>query len=243
VDRQQEGLPGVERAGEAAANERPLLETVVRQPGDARSHERLGTFYVQTGRPFEGLWELEEARALAPNNLATCLGLADGLRAGRFPDLALAELTELLARHPGHLLVCRRLADLYLATGRPQSAVAALRCAKGLQRSPEALLALGRACQSLKQYVEAERAFKEAQRLVPGTPQPLYQLGSLYLDRGDTGHAKQTFLAAQRLIPFRPEPRYGTGLTYLHRAGPGDLARAEKEFRSAVQLDPQYAAA
>src|SRR5262249_25865184 len=99
------------------------------------------------------------------------------------------------------------------------------------------------AYQSLKRYAEAERAFKTAQRLLPDTPEPLYQLGSLYLDRGDTGPARQAFLAVQHLAPFRPEPHYGTGMTYLRRAGPGDLSKAEKEFRTAIQLDPRYSPA
>ena len=49
------------------------------------------------------------------------------------------------------------MAEIYLATGHPESAVAVLRRAGGLDRSPQALLLLGRAYRSLKSDDAAER--------------------------------------------------------------------------------------
>src|SRR5262249_28626935 len=160
---------------------------------------------------------------------------------GRFPDQALAELRALLIRYPGRVEICRRLADLYLATGRPASAAAALRQAAELHRSPEALLVFGRALQSLKRYDEAERALREAQQLQPASLEPYLHLGRFYLARGDAAEAEQAFLAARVLAPTQPEPRFGLGLSYLRRARSGDGAKAEAEFRAAIQLDPEHA--
>src|SRR5262249_32282725 len=160
---------------------------------------RLGTYYVESGRPFAALWELQAARSLVPDDLLTRLSLADALAAGRFPDQALAELRALLIRYPGRVEICRRLADLYLATRRPASAAAALRQAAELPRSPEALLVLGRALQSLKRYDEAERALREAQQLQPASLEPYLHLGRFYLDRGEAAEAEQAFLAARVL--------------------------------------------
>lgn len=223
--------------------EQVLREAVAREPGNARARERLGTFYVETGRPFTGLWELQEARVLDPHDLVTGLGIARALEDGRFPELAAAELKALLARYPGRIEVCRRLADFYLATGRPTEAIRALRGAENLEKSPEALLVLGRACQTTGQYEEAEKRMQAAQRLMPTAAEPYYHLGRLYLDAGETAQAEQAFLAARVLMPSRPEPRVGLGLTYLKRGGPDGRRKAEAEFRAAIERAPNHAVA
>jgi tetratricopeptide (TPR) repeat protein len=237
------GEPGLPGTTSVDQREQSLLEAAARRLGDARTRERLGTFYVETGRPFEALWELQAARALDPGDLLTGLSLADALAAGRFPDQALAELRALLVRYPGRMGICRRLADLYLATGRPESAAAALRQATELHRSPEALLALGRVSQSLRRYDEAEQALRSAQQLQPASLEPYLHLGRLYLERGEAEAAEQAFLAARVLAPTQAEPRYDLGLSYLHRARSGDEAKAEAELRAAIQLDPEHAGA
>jgi Flp pilus assembly protein TadD len=243
VDRQGASARDSSGAAVSDARERSLLDAAARQPNDARAHEQLGTFYVETGRPFAGLWELQEARSLAPDDLVTRLSLADALAAGRFPEQALTELHALRIRYPGRVEICRRLADLYLATGRPESAAAALRQVPEVHRSPEALLVFARASQSLKRYDEAVRALREAQQLQPASPEPYQFLGRLYLERGEAGEAEQAFLAARVLAPTQPEPRYGLGLCYVRRARSGDGAKAEAELRTAIQLDPGHAGA
>jgi tetratricopeptide (TPR) repeat protein len=243
VDPQGAGARASAGATGSDARERSLLDAVARQPKDARAREQLGTFYVETGRPFEGLWELQEALSLDPDDLPTRMSVANALAAARCPDEALTELRALLVQYPGRVEVCRRLADLYLATGRPKSAVAALRQARDLHRSPEALLVLGRACESLNRADEAERALHEAQQLLPAALEPYLHLGWLYLHRSQANEAEHAFLAARVLAPAQPEPRYGLGLTYQRRARPGDRARAEAELRAAIQLDPEHVGA
>jgi tetratricopeptide (TPR) repeat protein len=242
VDRSGAGLAvGGETTTET---ERQLYEAVARHPEDARARERLGSHYLSTGRPYTALWELQEARALAPDDPATGLGLADALAAARFLEAAMAELRGLLERHPGRADLCRRLADLSLMVGRPESAIAALRRARDLDRSPEALLVLAQAHHSLKQYDQAARALQAAGRLLPTTWQPSYRLGRLYLERGDSVRAEQAFLAAGASTPDRPEPHYGLGLTYLRGRGEGRGAGdAEAAFRTALRLSPEYAPA
>jgi tetratricopeptide (TPR) repeat protein len=228
---------------ETSIEEQKLLAAVAQHPRDARAREQLGSYYVGTGKPFTGLWRLQEARALDPHDLKTGLGIATALEAGRFPDAALAELRALLKRYPGRVEICRRVADILLATGRPQEAAAALTTATELSRSPEALIVLARARQSMRQFDAAEKAMRQAQLLVPGRPEPQYYLGRLYLDRGDTAKAERAFLAARYLKPDLAEPHYGLGLTYLQRAGPKDATNAEAAFRAAVERSPDHAGA
>jgi tetratricopeptide (TPR) repeat protein len=223
--------------------EQRLLDEVARRPQDARAYEQLGSYYLHSGRPASGLWYLQEARALDPHDLKTGLGIATGLEQARFPDAAVAELRALRKRYPGRVEVCRRIADITLATGRPQEAVDALAGATDLQRSPEALIVLARAYQSLRQFGAAEKAIRTAQRLVPDRPEPHYYLGRLHLDRGDTVQAEQAFVASRALRPDLPEPHYGLGLTYLQRKRPGDTERAEEAFRAAVERAPAHVGA
>jgi tetratricopeptide (TPR) repeat protein len=228
------------RAGESSTEtERQLLDAVRHDPQDARAYERLGSYYLAADRPFEALWEFQEARALDPNRLATGLGLANALARARLPDPAIVELRTLLKRHPGHPELCRRLADLSLTVGQPERAVAALRGIPDLNRSPESLLLLARAHHSLRQYEDAERVLQQARLLLPDPWEPAYHLGRLYLERGEVAQAEQALLAARTAAPGRPEPHHRLGLTHLQA---GDRSRAEAAFRAAIACDPAYAA-
>jgi tetratricopeptide (TPR) repeat protein len=51
---------------------------------------------------------------------------------------------------------------------------------------------MGRNCQALKQYVEAEQCLLKAANIVPSRIYPWYLLANLYVEMGETAKAQET---------------------------------------------------
>jgi tetratricopeptide (TPR) repeat protein len=51
---------------------------------------------------------------------------------------------------------------------------------------------MGKNCQALKQYVEAEQCFRKATNIVPSRIYPWYLLANLYVEMGETEKAQET---------------------------------------------------
>lgn len=86
---------------------------------------------------------------------------------------------------------------------------------------------------------EAAAAYREAIALEPGDPEMHYNLGSVYLDMGQTEAAVASYLKAQALAPGHPQILLQLGNAYSAQGLPGQAVEA---FRQALHLHPGNAA-
>ncbi len=87
----------------------------------------------------------------------------------------------------------------------------------------------------LRNVAAAEQVLLSALRMSPGDPDVLFALGSLHLKAGNLDDALQYF---DQLIPLRqPKVHFNIGLAYYLKENP---AGAERQFRIALDFDPDY---
>lgn len=223
------------------AAEQRLLDAAARRPADPDAHLALARYYAGQPRPAETVWEYQEAVTLRPDAAPALAGLAAALGQLRLYDLALALLEPPLRRQPGTVELRRAQAELYLATGGPDRAAAALAAAGApVRRSPEALLALGRTSLALGQLTAARATFLEHTRRFPQDPEGFYWLGRIEWVSDHAGTARQAWEHAARLAPGDPRVPYCMGMSYARDPAPGSVDRAGAAFDEALRRSPGY---
>jgi len=94
---------------------------------------------------------------------------------------------------------------------------------------------LGQAYWARGDYAAAEQQWREALRLVPNSPQPLFELGVTYAKRGQLEEATTLFKESLRFGPRQSDAHLNLGLAYAEM---GRMDEAGQEFRAAVALAP-----
>jgi len=94
---------------------------------------------------------------------------------------------------------------------------------------------LGQAYWNRGDYAAAEQQWREALRLLPHSPQPLFELGVIFAKRGQLEEATKLFEESLRFGPTQSDAHLNLGLTYAEM---GKLVEAEKQFRDATALAP-----
>jgi YYY domain-containing protein len=151
-----------------------------------------------------GLEELEEANAANPLDGPTAFGLAEMYRAmGRLDDAA--TVLEPAARaNPSDIGVIHLWGDILTQAGRyPEAEEAYMLAARG---SPTAdnWNKLGTALIDWGELDKAEIALSQAVAADPQAPDPHYQLGRLFAQRGDSARAAAELQAYLELAPAGP---------------------------------------
>lgn len=86
---------------------------------------------------------------------------------------------------------------------------------------------------------KAERAYQKALRVKPGILWGHYQLGRIAFMRGDYGGALKEIERELAANPENLRSLYVRGLIYGYRGYPGDLGKAEEDFRRFTQWAPK----
>jgi len=229
----------------AGTPEARLRAAVVRRPRDPAAHAALGRYLVSVGRPVSALWELEEARTLAPgDDVSLRRDQAQALRLAGQRSLAIEELAATLAAHPAEAGTRAELAELLLATGRPAEALARLGGATASSLGPaDAALLRGRAYHALGRLPEAEAAFRRYARLASPDTGRYEPLGRFLLASDRSEEARRTLMRDQRVSFRRAEFHYLLGLTYLRARPRADLGKAGGAFAVALRFDPRHVGA
>jgi tetratricopeptide (TPR) repeat protein len=214
---------------------------VARQPEDIRAHLRLAQAYAGKDRAAEAAWEYEEAVALRPEAIAAQTGLAAALGQLHLQSLAIRLLEERLRYQRGAVDLRRALADLSLEAGRPDRAATALAAdGAGVLRSPEALLALGRAYLAMGRVREAQTTFEEDVRRWPQRAEGSYWLGRAAWIAGRSTAARQAWEHAAGVAPDDPRFPCCLGMSYVCDPAPGSVDRAGRAFDDALRRAPGY---
>ncbi|BDG71972.1 tetratricopeptide repeat protein [Roseomonas fluvialis] len=184
----------------------------------------------------EGAWR--RAIALAPEDSAPWLMLADLLAGHKRHDQAAAVATEAAARHPGDARLARRGAELLIAAGNPIGAEREARRALAIDgRDVAAHLLLVDSLWRQHRGRDAVRAAEAGLAAMPESQSLRLRLGFLHLMQGVPAAATAVFRDAVRHP--RANAEAWLGLTdALWRAG--EVAEAEAAAREGLAAYPRH---
>jgi tetratricopeptide (TPR) repeat protein len=154
-----------------------------------------GASLLERGEGREAIAYLEEAHGLAPENVPLLINLGGAyILAGRHED-AISPLERARDREPKNAMIWTNLGAAYL--GNPVLATD-------------------------EQQKRAIRAFERAIDLNPAAPNVHYNLGLIFLDRGDDQLAEAAFRRALQVNPFDRDARH-----WLKKLGADDEEGAD----------------
>ena len=96
---------------------------------------------------------------------------------------------------------------------------------------------LGVALLAKREFMEAERAFREAVSCSPKLAEGYVQLGGIALQRGDLEGCLNFNLQASKIRPFFAAPWGNIGFCYLQQ---GEVDKSIKALKRALKYDPNF---
>lgn len=97
---------------------------------------------------------------------------------------------------------------------------------------------LGTALSKRGDYAGAMDLFRDAERLNPSSPEPIYNMGNIFAKRRDWNEAIQDYRFALQISPKRPDILNNLGVAL---AAKNQLAEAITNYEASLQLKPDYA--
>ena len=200
----------------------------------------LANFYWASGRQSEAAQALQAALEQAPANETANHAMAIfSLATGRVREAEkyLRQLADVTKSHAAQF----SLADYYIATRRPQEAIAILTpLATSPGSEPEARRYLARAYASVGQPEKAHALVDQMLLEKPSDAQTTLLKGQLLLSEDRREDALATVKAAVSADPSSAAAQFTLGRVYAAR---GDVAGAETAFREVLKISPSAAAA
>ena len=121
----------------------------------------------------------------------------------------------------------------------PQQLQDALQRAKAAPGNFDAQVEAAQRLYQNRQYDQAIELFQRANQLRPDDYETITALGNTYFDAGRYEEAEKRYSAALAKKPNDVNVRTDLGLTFFFRKPP-DMNRAVREFRTALQSDPNH---
>ena len=187
------------------------------------AEQLLGFALLAVGYANEAIPHLEKAQAI------NALGVAQ-LKAGKFAE-ATANLQAALAKRPGDV-------DLMYYLGRASGLLSRQAFEELRATDPESARAhqiLGETYAVLRNTAGAEKEYREALRLRPGTPGVHLELGEMYAGVSQWDKAEAEFRAESQLQPGDAEAAFRLGDALLQQ---GKVKEAHRELSRANDLAP-----
>jgi tetratricopeptide (TPR) repeat protein len=223
------------------AAEQAILDQAAREgPRDPAPATALGDLHLREGRPFLALWEYSRALHVSEVHPPAMLGLARALDAALLHEAAIARLQQLERLRPEVAEAVPLLAELYLRTGRPEEARAAL------ELNREALgasLLHGRVLKALGDVAGARTVFRRAAESGgPDAAEAWRRIGMLELA---AGRREPALLALAKAVELEPtDPRAAVERARAVAAGgrAADRQEALSLLRRVVESRPNGSA-
>jgi tetratricopeptide (TPR) repeat protein len=212
------------------------------RPGLPRAYELLGAAYLkkgETARAHEVYQKLEKTLPATDPRVPYYAGLT--LRRQGKPQEARKAFQESLARAPGAADPLRELVNMSLEERRPEVALEIAR--KQAQAAPKSAAVqhvLGMVHQRRGELAEAEAAYGKAAELDPGHVPARLELGRIY---AGTGRHDQALAQMARVLGADAKNVEAWQVSGMARLGKGDFAKAQEEFKKALDINPRFAPA
>ena len=168
-------------------------------------------------------------------------------------DRAVTAFKHAAALDPNNTTAYNYLGQIYLSQGKNDDAIKAYAQLVRIQSNQstedtsddaptleDALMGLGNAYLSAKQYTQSEKQFKAAAKIAPKDVLPVYTLGQQYLTQGRLDESLEQLQKAKTLAPKDGNVYYALGSVYNAQGNYMDAAVA---LQSAVQLKSDFAEA
>ena len=233
---QTEQAAALHRSGRLADAEALYRAALDADPRDANARQLLGVVLAQRGRPEEGLAQIDQALALAPDHAEAILNRANIHRMLGRNQEALAGFTRALENRPDWPQVLGNKGGVLQDLKRPAEALAAYDHALRLQPGNSQMINnRGSALMDLKRGAQALAAFDDALRLAPGDAVVWTNRGNALRLLGRNAEALSCYDHAMTLNPDCVNALYNRGgvLAHLKRH-----AAALDDFERALALDP-----
>jgi tetratricopeptide (TPR) repeat protein len=197
----------------------------------------LGNVYHHLDRSEEALNSYEAGLQIDPQNLNFYLGIGDVYMKKGDYDAARTQYAKVVEIDQENYAGYLSMAESYSKQEDNVSAEAWAR--KALVRAPNnavVLNNLGEILRRQEKYAEALQLFKRGIKADPNNSHNYNGLGWIYLDQRDYLSARDMLLQSAKIDRFHC-PYQGLGLVY-HRLG--DHARAEENFKKAIEQEPHF---
>lgn len=218
----------------------------------AQAHYDLGDAYRNKGQMEEAIHHYRQAVAARPEYGDAHYNLGNALLVKGDLDEAIACYRRALQlRFPHPLEVHNNLASALLQKGQITEAIAQFREAvqlsaeMGKTQHARTLYNLGNALLRNGQTTEAIATYRESLELQPNDPDVENNLGNAFFRQGALADAAECYekvvnLSSTRAAPAKAEAHFNLGNVLLRQ---GELAKAVEQFRTAVELQPEYSQA
>jgi len=223
------------REDEALGAFRDAVECV---PYDPYVRRQLGLAYLRRGMFDEAQAEFEQVMVQEPDYVDTFRDMADLFRARNMPEAALAWLEKAASSVPDYRPLYEDQADLLLLSDRPDEAMRLLWTV--VERWPETSWAhyrLGRLHHQLKDFAQAEIAFRMALALQPDVPHAHAFLGNVLFEQGKYLEAIEAYRDAVALDPG--DHRSINNLAWVYAVLGERLDEGIRLSRRSLRMDPE----
>lgn len=225
------------------AAERKIRTILDQDPSVLEARYLLGYLLAKQKRYEEAIKEFQRALEVDPEYYEAIFGLAMAYKESNQLEAAIHGFKRLLDLDPKDTKPYIHLADIYQDMGKNELALEMIKAA--VEIDPESRFLrnrLGAIYLALGKLDEAEREIRQA--LSQERSQPLlnahFNLALLHEARGEMELAIEAYRKEQQTCPYNWRPDFNLGLLFFRRK---DLVAAEKEFRSCLEKNDQYAPA
>ena len=177
-----------------------LQQAIRLNPGDARAHYALGTFYSELRRYQEAAVSLKRAIKLEPDYVAAYVNLGSAYNKLKQYHMGLAAGKQAINLEPDLSIAHVTLGVSYSGMGRHREAEAAYK--QAIRTDPDnaqAHLNLGVTYAHQGRLRESIREYQQAIKLKPDYALAHYNLGSAYLDISNSGAALEEYKILKNL--------------------------------------------
>lgn len=205
-------------------------------PKQANAHMGLAQVMQREGSTPKAIEHLQDALRIDPQLVQARLQLARLLHQSGQHEAATDHCEHILRSSPGHPIATFALASMHLASGKNEAALAILEtAAKHKSDNAQIWSLLGRVRLQMKQYEEAEAAYREAARLRPHSITNSLQFVAALIPQGKTKEAADLLQRMPRRGWLAPAVQKAYGDLYLAQ---GDEREAVESYRAALLASP-----
>jgi len=213
-------------------------DTLAKNPSAWMAHNNLSDILIQQGKIEEGIWHMEQALRLKPDDAITHNNLGLGLaQAGRVEE-AIGHYEQALRIQPDYAAAHGNLGLALARVGRMQEAMEHYEQALRIQPDlADAHCNLGIALAQAGRVEEAIGHYQQALRIKPDSVEAHYNLGNALTRVGRIPEAIEHLERALRLKPDYASAHYNLGVALVRL---GRLQEAMGHWEQALRSKPNY---